>query len=188
MVLLLQMEGKCSSHCWDTEDAPGMPVTNLPPHQGDCLQHHAGPQHATSSHPRLPGHGEHEEEEGKHCRYGSSHGGERCERTSNGQPGSAPCGVAEAPCSQLWLQGLASSQQFARGMDQLVQTLFMSAPWHWEREEGMQLVPSAHPSLANRSPREKKKKRKKRVNFCRKTKQQGLSQQEPPTDSNQAAQ
>lgn len=28
----------------------GMPVTNLPPHQGNCLQHHVGPQQATSSH------------------------------------------------------------------------------------------------------------------------------------------
>lgn len=74
---LLQTEGKRSSHCRDTEDAPGMPMTNLPPCQGDFLQHGAGPQHATSSHPGLPGHtDDEEEEEGKHCRHGSSCGGE----------------------------------------------------------------------------------------------------------------
>lgn len=53
-----------------------MPMTNLPPCQGDSLGYHAGPQHATSSHPRLPGHRDEEEKEGKHCRYGSSHGAE----------------------------------------------------------------------------------------------------------------
>lgn len=39
-----------------------MPMTNPPSCQGN-LQHHAGPPHATSSHPRFLGHRDEEEEE-----------------------------------------------------------------------------------------------------------------------------
>lgn len=76
MVLLLQTEGKCSSHCQDTEDAPRMPMTNPSSCQGN-LQHHAGPQHATSSHPEFPSHRDEEEEGGgKDCRHGNNCRGE----------------------------------------------------------------------------------------------------------------
>lgn len=70
MVLLLQMEGKCSSRCQDTEDARGMPMTNLSLCQGDFLGDCAALQQAASSHSGLSGHREEkEEEQGKHCKH-----------------------------------------------------------------------------------------------------------------------
>lgn len=107
---------------WDTEDAPGMPVTNLPPFQGDFLHHHAGPQRATSSHPGLPGHRGKEEE--KHCRHGSSHGGEGVKGLAMRSLGVPQEGQWRLPAPSSGSKGLHQAKSLPSATDQLVQTLF----------------------------------------------------------------
>lgn len=136
MVLLLQTEGKYSSHCRDMEDTPGMPVTNLPPCQGDFLRRRAGPQRATSSHPGPPGHRDEEEEkeEGKHCRHGSSCGGEGAKGLAMRSLGVPQVGQQRLPASSSGSKGLHRANSLPSGMDQLVQTLIhVCSPTQGER-------------------------------------------------------
>lgn len=84
-----------------------MPMTNLPPCQGDFLRHRAGPQSAISSHPRLPGHREEEEEEeGKHCRHGSSCGGEGAKGPAMHSLGVPQVGQQRLPAPSSGSKGL----------------------------------------------------------------------------------